>query len=128
MSSTFKPQGYSTISPYLVVAGADTTINFLVCVFDAVPLRHFADTEGRVQHAEVRIGDTVIMLADGGDDWPPFPAYVHIYVPDVEETYRRALEAGAMSVQEPIKKNDPDKRCGVKDVGGTTWWIATQVE
>ena len=128
MSIAFKPQDYSTVSPYLIVAGADNTINFLVRVFDAVPLRRFADATERVQHAEVRIGDTVIMLADGGEDWPPFPAYAHIYVPDVDETYRRALEAGAVSVQEPIKKDDPDKRCGVTDAGGTTWWIATQVE
>lgn len=128
MSSPFKPQGYSTVSPYLVVAGADSTINFLVNVFDAIPLRRFADATGRVEHAEVQIGNTVIMLADGGEGWPPFPAYVHVYVEDVDETYRRALEAGGLSIQEPMKKDDPDRRCGVKDAGGTTWWIATQVE
>ncbi|MCA9949962.1 MAG: hypothetical protein KDE48_09965 [Anaerolineales bacterium] len=56
------------------------------------------------------------------------PSYVHIYVPDVEAAYRRALAAGAKSVQVPVKKDDADKRGGVKDAGGTTWWIATQVE
>jgi PhnB protein len=60
--------------------------------------------------------------------WPPIQAYVHIYVPDVDATYRRALDAGAVSVQEPVKKEDEDKRGGVKDAGGTTWWIATKVE
>jgi uncharacterized glyoxalase superfamily protein PhnB len=79
-------------------------------------------------HAEVRIEDTVVMLADGGGDWPSIPANVHIYVADVDATYRRALEAGATSVQEPVKKDDEDKRGGVKDAGGTTWWIATRVE
>jgi uncharacterized glyoxalase superfamily protein PhnB len=53
---------------------------------------------------------------------------VHIYVSDVEATYRRAIEQGAVSVQEPVKKEDADKRGGVKDAGGTTWWIATKVE
>ena len=79
-------------------------------------------------HAEVILDDTVIMLADGTEGWPPVPAYVHVYVRDVDETYRRALEAGADSVQEPVKKEDEDKRGGVRDAGGTTWWIATRQE
>jgi uncharacterized glyoxalase superfamily protein PhnB len=68
------------------------------------------------------------MIADGAPGWPPIQAHVHIYVPDVDATYRRALDAGAVSVQEPVKKEDEDKRGGVKDAGGTTWWIATKVE
>ncbi len=80
-------------------------------------------------HAEVRIDDTVIMLADPAPpDWLPGSAHVHIYVRDVDATYRKALETGAVSVQEPVKKQDEDKRGGVRDAGGTTWWIATKVE
>jgi uncharacterized glyoxalase superfamily protein PhnB len=80
-------------------------------------------------HAEVRIDDTVVMLADPpAPDRTPVPAHVHVYVEDVDATYRRALEAGAASVQEPVQKRDEDKRGGVKDSGGTTWWIATKVE
>ena len=71
---------------------------------------------------------SVIMVADDAPGWPPIQAYVHIYVPDVDATYRRALDAGAVAVQEPVKKEDEDKRGGVKDAGGTTWWIATKVE
>ena len=84
---------------------------------------------GKLMHAEVRIDDTVIMLADPAPpDWPPISCYVHIYVRDVDATYRKAMEAGAVSVQEPVKKQDEDKRGGVKDAGGATWWIATKVE
>ena len=79
-------------------------------------------------HAEVRIDDTVVMIADAADGWPPVASHVHVYVPDVDATYKRALGAGATSVQEPVKKQDADKRGGVKDAGGTTWWIATKVE
>jgi len=80
-------------------------------------------------HVEVRIDDTVVMLADGGGAWPPFPVYLHVYVDDVDATYRRALEAGGVSAQEPSRKEgDPDRRGGVKDPAGNTWWIATQVE
>ncbi|MCI0376608.1 MAG: VOC family protein [Gemmataceae bacterium] len=128
MTIPFKPPGYTTVSPYLLVDGASRTIDFLVRVFGAVELRRFPDAEGRLMHAEVRIEDTVLMLADCTDKWPPVPCYVHIYVPDVDATYQRALEAGAVSVQAPVKKDDPDKRGGVKDAGGTTWWISTKVE
>ena len=127
MSAPFKPADYNTASPYLVVDGADRTIHFLKNVFDAVELRRFPDAAGKVMHSEVRIDDTVVMIADGNEGWPPMPSYVHVYVNDVDETYRRALKAGATSVQEPVKKDDDDKRGGVKDAGGTTWWIATRV-
>jgi uncharacterized glyoxalase superfamily protein PhnB len=121
-----KPEGYTSVAPYLIVDGADRTIQFLARVFDAVELRRFASPDGGVMHAEVRIDDTVVMLADGGPGWPPVPSHVHVYVRDVDATYRRALDAGATSVQEPVRKDDPDKRGGVKDAGGTTWWIATR--
>jgi PhnB protein len=123
-----KPDGYTTVSPYLIVHGAAGTIEFLETVFGAVELRRFATPDGSVMHAEVRIDDTVVMIADAADGWPPVASHVHVYVPDVDATYKRALAAGATSVQEPVKKQDADKRGGVKDAGGTTWWIATKVE
>ena len=112
-----------------VVNGAAATIDFLKQAFGAVELRRFPDESGKLKHAEVRIDDTVVMLADPVQpDWPPVPSYVHIYVRDVDTTYRKALAAGAVSAQEPLKKQDEDKRGGVKDTGGTTWWIATKLE
>jgi len=128
MPVSYKPEGYNTVSPYLVVNGAEGTIAFLTAVFDAQEIRRFPSESGGVMHAEVRIGDSVIMLADGVDQWPAFPAHVHIYVPDVDATYQRALEAGATAVQEPQQKEDEDRRGGVLGPGGTTWWIATKVD
>jgi PhnB protein len=127
-TKSFKPDGYTSVSPYLIVDGAAQTIDFLTKVLGAVELRRFPAPGGKVMHAEVRIDDTVVMLADGGDGWPPVPAHVHVYVPDVDATYRRALAAGATAVQEPVKKADEDKRGGVKDARGTTWWLSTKVE
>jgi PhnB protein len=127
MSPSHKPKAYTAVSPYLIVDGANATIEFLTRVFGAVELRRFPDAEGRIIHAEVRIDDTVVMIADWAEGWPPVPAHVHVYVPDVDATYRRALDAGATSVQEPARKEDEDKRGGVRDPGGTTWWIATRV-
>lgn len=128
MAISYRPEGYNTVSPYLIVDGAGETIDFLTQALDAVELRRFPAGDGRLMHAEVRLGDTVIMLADSVEGYPAQTAHVHIYVPDVDATYRRALAAGAASVQEPVKKDDADKRGGVRDAGGTTWWIATKVE
>jgi uncharacterized glyoxalase superfamily protein PhnB len=128
MNSSWKPAGYNSASPYLIVTGAAATIDFLKTVFNAEVLHRHEDDNGGVMHAEVRLDDTVIMLGDAGPQWPAMPAYVHVFVPDVDEAYRKALAAGGTSVQEPIKKQDADKRGGVKDAGGTTWWISTKVE
>ena len=125
---THKPDGYTTVSPYLIVNGAARTIDFLTSVLGAKEIRRFTDDKGGIRHAEVRIGDSVVMIADGVEGWPPLPTHVHVYVPDVDATYQRARAAGAESVQAPVKKDDADKRGGVKDAGGTTWWIATKVE
>ena len=123
----FKPDGYNSASPYLVVTDAAATIRFLEQALGARLIRSFPGEAGRVMHAEVRIDDTVVMLADAAPSWPAVPAHVHIYVPDVDAAYAKALEAGAESVQAPVQKQDEDKRGGVKESGGTTWWLATRV-
>ncbi len=122
-----KPEGYTSVAPYLIVEDASGLIEFLTTVFDAVELRRFPAEGGRLMHAEVMIDDSVVMLADSTEGWQPTPAHVHVYVADVDETYRRALEAGATSVQEPVQKDDEDKRGGVIGPGNVTWWIATRV-
>ena len=128
MSQAYKPDNYNTVSPYLIVNGANRTIEFIKNVFGGLELRRFEDTNGKIIHAEVRIDDTVVMLADGVEDWPPVSSHVHVYVNDVDTIYRRALEEGGTSVQEPVKKEDEDRRGGIEDPGGTTWWISTKVE
>lgn len=128
MDATHKQAGYSTVSPYLIVNGAAATIDFLRQVFGAVEVRRHPDEEGRLRHAEVRIDDVIVMLADPvPPDWPAIPAHVHVYVDDVDAAYQRALAAGASPVQAPVQRKDEDRRGGVRDAGGTTWWIATRV-
>lgn len=126
MSDDYKPAGYTSVAPYLMVDDARRVIEFLKATFDAEELRRSDDPDGRVMHAEVRIGDTVIMMSDGNAEYPPFPVWLHVYVPDVDATWRRALAAGGEPVQEPVRKDDPDRRGGVRDPSGNTWWIATQ--
>ena len=128
MAASYKPEGYSTVSPYLIAAGAQAVIDFLKKAFDARELRRYDMPDGSIMHAEVRIGDTVVMIGDAGEHWPAVPAHLHVYVDSVDETYRRALDAGGVSVQPPQQKGqDPDRRGGVKGPAGNTWWIATQL-
>lgn len=101
---------------------------FLTQAFNARELRRFDMPDGTIMHAEMRIDDSVVMLGEAGGDWPPVPCHIHVYVTDVDETYRRALADGGVSVQEPSQREgDPDRRGGVKDPGGNTWWIGSQV-
>jgi uncharacterized glyoxalase superfamily protein PhnB len=110
-----------------MVDGAQQLIDFLIATFDAKVTRRFDNPDGTIMHGEVQIDDTIVMLADGGQGYPAFPVWLHVYVPDVDATYQKALAAGGVSVQEPEKKDDPDRRAGVKDPTGNTWWLATQV-
>ncbi len=127
MATDFKPAGYSTVSPYLMTQDAQKVIDLLKKVFDITELRRFAMPDGKIAHAEVKIGDSVIMFADGGPGYPAFPAWLHVYVPDVDATYKKALAAGAASIQEPVRKpGDPDRRGAFQDPSGNTWWISTR--
>ena len=129
MAATYKPDGHNSVSPYLVVDDVSRLIAFLADAFDAVELFRFEAPDGsaRIMHAEVRIDDTVVMMGESDAGGSETAVNVHVYVPDVDATYRRALQAGGASIQEPVKKQDHDKRGGVKGPGGVTWWIATKV-
>lgn len=123
----FKPEGYTSVAPYLTSLDAQATIDFLVRVFGAQPLRMIPGSGGKVAHGEVRIDDTVVMLTDAVEGWPATPSHVHVYVEDVDMIFERAMAAGATSVKEPVQDGDADKRGGFADAGGTTWWVSTQV-
>jgi uncharacterized glyoxalase superfamily protein PhnB len=128
MSVAMKPAGYTSVAPYLVVNGAQRVIEFLKKTFDATELRRYDLPDGSIMHAEVRIDDTVVMIADAGGSYPAFPSWLHVYVQDVDATYGRALEAGGVSVQEPQRREgDSDRGGGVKDPAGNSWYFATQV-
>jgi PhnB protein len=123
-----KPEGYHTLTPYLVVEGAARLIDFLKAAFDAKETERMAAPGDRIGHAEVRIGDSVVMLGDAHGEHKPLQAMLYVYVDDADATYRRALAAGATSVQEPADQFYGDRSGGVRDPVGNLWWIATHVE
>jgi uncharacterized glyoxalase superfamily protein PhnB len=122
------PDGYQTVIPYLVVPGAAKVIDFLKRAFDAQDQECMTRPDGTVMHAQVRIGDSVVMLADATDKYPPRPANLYVYVPDTDATYRRALEAGGTSLMAPANQFYGDRNAGVADPAGNSWWIGTHVE
>ncbi|HWV55907.1 MAG TPA: VOC family protein [Longimicrobiales bacterium] len=127
MSNDWKPAGYTSVSPYLISSGAQGVIDFLKATFGAEELRRHDGPDGRIVHAEVRVGDSVVMLADATEQWPAVPSHIHVYVPDVDATYRAALAAGGTSIREPAHREGDDRRGGVLDPAGNSWWIATQL-
>lgn len=126
MSQPVASGRYPRVSPYLVVEDGDRCLEFLCRVLGGQLRMDHRDEAGRLRHAEVVIGDSLLMLAEGSPEFPARPCDVHMYVDAVDEIYRRALEWGAHSVQAPVRKQDPDRRAGVRDGSGITWWLATR--
>ncbi len=119
----YKPAGHNSLSPYLIVENAQVTLDFIKAVFRADPEMVHRMPDGSIGHAEIRIDDTILMVGQmpGGATG----AHVHVYVADVDVSFARAKEAGGKVVQEPVQKADPDKRGGITDPSGITWWLAT---
>jgi PhnB protein len=122
------PEGYHSVTPYLVVPRAGRLIEFLKEAFKAEEVERMSQPDGTVMHAEVRIGDSIIMMGESSDKFPAMPAAIYLYVPDVDAVYKRALAAGAASTMEPANQFYGDRNAGVKDPSGNLWWIATHVE
>src|SRR5690554_3855769 len=128
MTTPWKPEGYPSLSPYLVVDDANEVVRFLEKVFAAKELRRHDRPDGSVMHVEVGFDSNVVMIGKSMTGWPAVPTHLHVYVQDVDALYQKALEAGGEAVQEPQKKEgDEDKRGAFKGPGGNTWWVATQI-
>ncbi|MGH2425981.1 MAG: VOC family protein [bacterium] len=122
------PEGYHSVTPYLIVEGASKLMEFLKEAFDAKETFRMNNSDGTVAHAEVRIGDSVVMMGEAGGEHIPMACAIHLYVNDMDTTYVRALEAGATSLREPRNEFYGDRSSGVKDQWGNRWWIVTHVE
>jgi len=122
------PDGYHSLTPVVVVDGAPRLIDFLKHVFNAEEDEVYKGPDGRVIHAELIIGDSVMMISDSNPQFSAFPAMINVYTEDVDAAYKRALKAGATSLREPSNQFYGDRTAGVKDVHGNHWWIATHIE
>ncbi|MFD5092268.1 VOC family protein [Amycolatopsis thailandensis] len=122
------PDGYNSVTPWIISRDSAGVIDFLKRVFDAEPMGEPVYVEGgKIGHAEVRIGDSVVMLFDAQDDWIETPAYLRLYVEDSVETQRRAIEAGAKEVTRQTELFFGDRVGRVLDPFGNLWWIQTRL-
>jgi uncharacterized glyoxalase superfamily protein PhnB len=128
MAIKSKPEGYHTVTPLLSVRGAARLIDFMKKAFGASEVYRFPAPDGAVMHAELKVGDSVVMLGEAMKDAHPMPVALYVYVDDADATYRKALDAGGESVEAPADQFWGDRVATVKDFAGNKWWIATHVE
>ena len=127
MNTTYKPKDYNSLSPYLIADGAQKLVDLLKTIFNATELRRFDHDNGSIQHIELRLDDSIIMIGDSTDKYSANTTMLHIYVPDVFETYKLAIDNGCEPIEQPINKHgDPDTRGGFKDFAGNYWAIGQQ--
>jgi len=130
------PDGHHTLTPYLYVKGAERAMDFYARAFGAREIFHLGGDGGRVMHAELRVGDSVLMLCDEdpsrGMNAPSGterrPASVMVYLPDVDEVFARAVENGATALRPPADMFWGDRFCSLRDPFGHEWSVATHVE
>jgi PhnB protein len=122
------PEGQHSVTPYLVVDGAAKLIDFLKQAFAGKEEHRSVRPDGSVMHAQVRIGDSVVMLSDATAQFRPTTAMVHLYLEDADAAYKRAIQAGATSLMEPANQFYGDRSGGVLDPFGIKWWVATHIE
>jgi PhnB protein len=122
------PDGYHTVTPCLTVEGAAKLIDFLKAAFAATVKERVDMPDGSVAHAEVRIGDSIVMLGDAKPEWPAVRTNLYLYVPDVDAVFAAAIAAGATVVREVRDEFYGDRSGGVKDTWGNQWFIGTHKE
>jgi PhnB protein len=136
MSPRPVPEGYATVTPYLITGSAARAIEFYVKAFGATELMRFVDASGKVGHAEVKIGDSRVMLADEFPDHGArspktlggTPVFIHLYVEDVDAVAARAAAAGARIVRPVENQFYGDRSVTLEDPFGHLWNVATHVE
>jgi len=122
------PEGCHSITPYLLVPDVGRLIEFLKKAFGAVERAKIARPNGTILHAQVLIGNSIVMIGEPQSPYKPLPTMLYLYVPDVDTTFKQALAAGGVSTMEPADMFYGDRSGSVKDVAGNTWWIATHKE
>lgn len=118
---------YRTVTPYLVVPNGDAEIQFLEAAFGAAASLCERKPDGSVMHAELRIGDSLVMLGQAGEQWKALPAALYLWVENVDKVYGKALAAGATSQSAPEDKPYGHRNAGVVSPGGVTWWIGSPI-
>ncbi|GAA2657426.1 VOC family protein [Streptomyces vastus] len=122
------PEGYTTVTPWIISRDTDRLIAYVKEAFGAEEIARVVGEDGRIGHAEVRIGDSVVMMFDAKPEWPATPGFLRLYVEDADSVHRQAVAAGGTSVTEVTHLFFGDRVGRVRDPLGNLWWIQTRVE
>jgi PhnB protein len=122
------PEGFHTITPYLTVNRANELIDFLKFAFGAEECYRNTGEKGEVRNAQLKIGNSMMMLSEASEKYPPMPTSIYLYVKNTDATYEQALKSGGISLMEPADQYYGDRNAGIKDLSGNQWWIATHIE
>lgn len=122
------PDGFHTLTPFMVAENANNLISFLERAFDAKIVGINKLPDGKVMHAELQIGDSRLMMSDASERYPAIKIMLYVYVEDIDTVYKKAIAAGGTSLREPTNEFYGDRSGGVLDPSGNQWWIATHVE
>ena len=128
MAVNWFPKGYQQVIPYLAVQGAGRIIPFAEKTLGAKVIEKHEGPGGRLMHAEIRIGECVVMLGEPEEERKGGTAMLMVYLPDVDDAYRRALAAGGTKEREPADQFYGDRTAGVKDPCGNLWYLATHIK
>ena len=122
------PEGFHTVTPYLMVEQAGPFLEFLAKAFGATVTERVLGPAGNVAHAQAQIGDSMLMVGEANANWKAQPASLYLYFENADQAYLRVVQAGATSIMEPSDQFYGDRHGGVTDAWGITWWIATHIE
>ncbi|WP_066367173.1 VOC family protein [Herbidospora mongoliensis] len=122
------PDGYSTVTPWIISTDTAKLMEYVKEAFDAEEIVRLVGDDGVIGHAEVRIGDSMVMMFDAKPDWPPTPGFLRLYVPDADAVHRQAVAAGGTSVTDVTHLLFGDRVGRVRDPLGNLWWIQTRIE
>ncbi|MEV8517416.1 VOC family protein [Dactylosporangium sp. NPDC051484] len=122
------PAGYTTVAPWIVTPDTGQLLHFITTVFDGVELGCVPLEDGTIGHAEIRVGDTVLLAFDRLPDWPAMPSLLRVFVADADETLERAVAAGARLVTAPATQAFGQRGGRIRDPFGNIWWISAVVE
>lgn len=124
------PDNYTSVTPWIISPSSEKLIEFLKTAFEAeeIPNSRIKNEEGIIIHVVVKIGNALVMLFDSRKDWGPTPAFLNLYVEDIEKVYQKSLELGATSVTDITTLYFGEKVCRILDPFGNLWWINQRIE
>jgi uncharacterized glyoxalase superfamily protein PhnB len=122
------PEGYHSVTPWIISRETAKLLDFMSKAFGAQEMGRVYNEDGTIGHAEVKIGDSIVMAFDARKEWPATPCFLRLYVPDGDAVYQQALAAGATSVTEMTSLAFGDRVGRVRDPFGNLWWIQTCLE